>query len=62
MEDSPMSRRFIIAMLGLGLALILMPQVSLAEDHLSQAIEHTSQAINFGKQGKADVLATHAEA
>ena len=32
-----MSRRFIVAMLGLGLALILLPQVSLAvEDHLSR--------------------------
>ncbi|MGB6492978.1 MAG: small metal-binding protein SmbP, partial [Methylocella sp.] len=63
MEDSPMSRRFIVAMLGLGLALILMPQVSLAvEDHLSQAIEHTRQAIDHGKQGHADVLVTHAEA
>jgi hypothetical protein len=29
-RDSPMSRRFIVAMLGLGLALFLMPQVSLA--------------------------------
>ena len=63
MEDSPMSRRFIVAMLGLGLALILMPQVSLAvEDHLSEAIEHSRQAIDHGKQGHADVLATHAEA
>ena len=52
-----MSRRFIVAMLGLGLALILMPQVSLAvEDHLSQAIVHTRQAIDHGKQGHADVL------
>jgi len=33
-----------------------------AEDHLSQAMSTTSQAINFGKQEKADVLATHAEA
>jgi len=42
-----MSRRFIVAMLGLGLAFILMPQVSLAvEQHLSQAIEHTRQAID----------------
>ena len=58
-----MYRRFVVAMLGLGLALILMPQVSLAvEDHLSQAIEHTRQAIDHGKQGHADVLATHAEA
>jgi hypothetical protein len=52
MEDTPMYRRFVVAMLGLGLAFILMPQVSLAvEDHLSQAIEHTRQAIDHGKQG-----------
>ena len=37
-----MSRRFVVAMLGLGLALILMPQVSLAaEDHIAEAITHT---------------------
>jgi hypothetical protein len=62
-EDSPMSRRFIVAMLGLGLALILMPQVSLAaEDHIAEAITHTKQAIDHGKMGHADVLTTHAEA
>jgi Small metal-binding protein len=62
-EDSPMSRRFIFAMLGLGLAFILMPQVSLAvDDHISQAIEHTNQAIDDGKHGRADGVATHAEA
>ena len=39
-----MSRRFVVAMLGLGLALILMPQVSLAaEDHIAEAITHTKQ-------------------
>ena len=58
-----MYRRFVVAMLGLGLAFILMPRVSLAvEEHASQAIEHTRQAIDHGKQGHADVLATHAEA
>src|ERR1700730_8772075 len=57
MEDTPISRRFIVAMLGLGLAFILMPQVLLAvEEHVSQAIEHTRQAIDYGKQGHADVL------
>jgi Small metal-binding protein len=62
-KDSPMSRRFIVAMLGLGLALLLMPQFSLAEeDHIAEAITHTKQAIDHGKQGHADVLATHAEA
>ena len=59
-----MSRRFIVAMLGLGLALILMPQVSLAaDDHVLQAIEYTKIAIDDdGKHGRADGLATHAEA
>ena len=58
-----MSRRFIVAMLGLGLALFLMPQVSLAEeDHIAEAITHTKQAIDHGKMGHADVLTTHAGA
>jgi hypothetical protein len=63
-EYSPMSRRFIVAMLGLGLAaLFLMPQGALAaEDHIAEAITHTQQAIDHGQQGHADVLATHAEA
>ena len=58
-----MSRRFVVAMLGLGLALILMPQVSFAaEDHIAEAITHTMQAIEHGKIGHADVLTTHAKA
>ena len=58
-----MSPRLIIAMLGLGLASFLMPQVSLAaDDHISQAIEYTNLAIDDGKHGRADGLATHAEA
>jgi Small metal-binding protein len=58
-----MSRRFVVAMLGLGLALFLMPQISLAvDDHLSQAIEYTKLAIDDGQHGRADGLATHAEA
>jgi hypothetical protein len=62
-KDSLMSRRLIVAILGLGLALFLMPQVSLAaEDHIAEAITHTKQAIDHGKQGHADVLTTHAEA
>jgi hypothetical protein len=44
-------------MLGLGLGLFLMPLVSVAvEDHISQAIEHTTQAIDDGKHGRADGL------
>jgi hypothetical protein len=62
-EDSSMSRRFVVAMLGLGLALFFIPQISLAEeDHIAEAITHTKQAIDHGKQGHADVLTTHAEA
>jgi Small metal-binding protein len=57
-----MPRRFIVAMLGLGLALFLMPQVSLAvDDHILQAIEYTKIAIDDGQHGRADGLATHAE-
>jgi hypothetical protein len=58
-----MSRRFIVAMLSLGLALILMPQISLAvDDHLSQTIEYTKLAIDDGEYGRADGLAAHVEA
>jgi Small metal-binding protein len=62
-EDSLTSRRFIITMLGVSLALFLIPQVPLAaEDHIAEAITHTNQAIDHGKMGHADVLTTHAEA
>ena len=45
-----MPRRFIISMIGLALALLLTPQVSLAVDeHISQAIEYTKLAIDDGK-------------
>ena len=57
-----MSRRQVIAMLGLGVVLVLMPQVSLAaEDHIAEAIEDAKQAIDHGKMGYPNVLATHAE-
>jgi Small metal-binding protein len=59
-----MSRRLVLAMLGLGLALFLflMPQVSLAaEDHIAEAITYATQAIDHGKMGHPNVLATHAE-
>jgi Small metal-binding protein len=56
-EDSSMSR-----LLGLGLALFFIPQISLAvDDHILQAID-TNQAIDDGKHGRADGAATHAEA
>ena len=50
-----MSRRLFVAMLGLGVALFLMPQISwAAEDHIGEAIMHTKQAIEHGKMGHAD--------
>jgi hypothetical protein len=62
-EDSSMSRRLFVAILGVALAFLLMPQGSLAEeDHIAEAITHTKQAIDHGKQGHADVLKTHADA
>jgi hypothetical protein len=36
-EDSPMFRRLVVAMLGLGVALFLMPQVSLAAEAVRTA-------------------------
>ena len=57
-----MSRSLVVAMLGLGLALFLMPQVLLAaEDHIAEAITDTKQAIDHGKMGHPNILATHAE-
>lgn len=56
-----MCRRFVLAMLGLGLVLSLVPRVSLAVDaHLSQAIENASQAIADGQHGHVNYLALHA--
>jgi hypothetical protein len=58
-----MSRRVIVSMLGLGLALFMMPQHSLAaEDHVAEAITHTEQALEQGRMGKAKELTVHAEA
>jgi hypothetical protein len=59
-----MSRRLIVAMLGLSLALFLMPKVMLAaaEDHIAEAIKHTNQAIDEGRMGHAKQLTIHAEA
>jgi hypothetical protein len=58
-----MSRRLFVALLGLGLALFLVPQVSLAaeEDHIAEAIAHTRQAISHGKNAHADTLGEHAK-
>ena len=57
-----MSRRLVVAMLGLGMVLFLMPQVSLAaEDHIAEAITDAKQAIDHGKMGHPNILATHAK-
>ena len=56
-----MNRRNFALALGLGGAAFVAPRVALAEDHLAEAISHTKEAINDGKQGHADVLVTHAE-
>ena len=57
-----MSRKLVVAMFGLGLVLFLMPQVSLAaEDHIAEAITDAKQAIDHGKRGYPNILATHAE-
>jgi hypothetical protein len=58
-----MTRRLMLAMLGLGLALFVAPRISLAaESHLEQAIEHTKQAIDEGNKGDASALVEHATA
>jgi hypothetical protein len=45
------------------IALILMPQVSLAaDDHIAEVKTHTKQAIDHRKMGHANVLTTHAKA
>ena len=57
-----MSRRLFIAMLGFGLALFLIPQISLAEeDHIDEAIRHTTQAIVQGHAGHTDSFLGHAK-
>ncbi len=57
-----MSRKLVLARFGVGLALFLTPQVSLAaEEHIAEAITDATQAIDHGKMGHPNVLATHAE-
>ena len=57
-----MSRRLIVALLGLSLGLFLMPQISLAaEDHIAEAITHTKEAIIHGQKTRADLLGEHAK-
>ncbi len=56
-----MTRRHMIAMLSLGLALFVAPQISFAaKSHLEQAIEHTKEAIDEGNKGNASALVERA--
>ena len=50
---------------ALGFATLFAPPLALAEDHLAEAISHTKEAIDQGKQGDTDALnvfVTQAEA
>ena len=50
-----MSPGLVVAMLGLGLALRFLLA---AEDHIAEAITDTKQAIDHGKMGHPNILAT----
>jgi Small metal-binding protein len=57
-----MSRRLFAALLGFGLAVSLIPQVLRAEeDHITEAILHTKQALIHGRNGHADLVSEHAK-
>jgi hypothetical protein len=56
------SCRLVAVSLALGLSLSVAPQISrAAEDHLAEAISHTKEAIDQGKEGNAQALVTHDE-
>lgn len=56
------SRRLAAIALSLGIAAAFVPAISVsAEDHLSEAIDYTRDALNVGRQGKANSLAEHAQ-
>jgi hypothetical protein len=57
-----MNRRTFAFAFGSGVALLFAPCVTLAEDHLMEAIKHTKEAIQPGKAGNTDVVVMHAEA
>ena len=57
-----MKRRTFALAIGLGVAALLAPRFALAEDPLAEAISETKEAIDHGKRGHTDMLATHAEA
>jgi cell division protein FtsB len=57
-----MTRRILAVLLGLALAVVLVPRISIAEEnHIAEAISHTKMAIDEGKQGKADQVVVHAK-
>jgi hypothetical protein len=56
-----MSRKYMLAILGLGLGLLLAPGITVAqESHLSQAISHAREAVASGREGKPEALTLHA--
>ena len=57
-----MNRRIFTLALSLGVDTLLGRGVALAEDHLAEAIKNTKVAIDYGKQGHADVATKYAEA
>ena len=57
-----MFRKLFAALFGLGLAVSLFPQVLRAEeDHITEAILHTKQALIHGRNGHADLVGEHAK-
>ena len=57
-----MFRKLFAALFGLGLAVSLIPQVLRAEeDHITEAILHTKQALIHGRNGHADLVSEHAK-
>ncbi len=57
-----MNRRTLAIVLAVGFATALAPRLAFAEDHVAEAVSHTKEAIDEGKQGHAKELTTHAEA
>lgn len=56
-----MKRRSFSMIVGAAMAACFLPSLALAENHLSEAITHTKEAIEHGKAGHADILVTHAK-
>jgi hypothetical protein len=60
-NEVSMSRKHMLAILGLGLGLLSAPGISIAqESHLSQAISHAREAVSSGREGKPEALTLHA--